>query len=147
MIETVVVTGGGTGGHLKVADAFIDELFKRGINIIFIGSSNGQDKFWFENDIRIKEKYFLDTKGVVNKKGFGKIASLFNIFSKTIYCLNLYFKYKIKVVISVGGFSAAPATFASILKRDCNLYIHEQNSKMGKLNELTSKFATEVFFI
>lgn len=145
MIETVVVTGGGTGGHLKVADAFIDELFKRGINIIFIGSSNGQDKFWFENDIRIKEKYFLDTKGVVNKKGFGKIASLFNIFSKTIYCLNLYFKYKIKVVISVGGFSAAPATFASILKRDCNLYIHEQNSKMGKLNELTSKFATEVF--
>lgn len=145
MIETVVVTGGGTGGHLKVADAFIEDLYKRGINIIFIGSSNGQDKFWFENDTRIKEKYFLDTRGVVNKKGFGKIVSLFNIFSKTIYCLNLYFKYKIKVVISVGGFSAAPATFASILKRDCNLYIHEQNSKMGKLNELTSKFATEVF--
>ena len=145
MIETVVVTGGGTGGHLKVADAFIEEFYKRGINIIFIGSSNGQDKSWFENDIRIKEKYFLDTRGVVNKKGFGKIASLFNIFSKTIYCLNLYFKYKIKVVISVGGFSAAPATFASILKRDCKLYIHEQNSKMGKLNELTSKFATEVF--
>ena len=145
MIETVVVTGGGTGGHLKVADAFIEEFYKRGINIIFIGSSNGQDKSWFENDIRIKEKYFLDTRGVVNKKGFGKIASLFNIFSKTIYCLNLYFKYKIKVVISVGGFSAASATFASILKRDCKLYIHEQNSKMGKLNQLTSKFADEVF--
>jgi UDP-N-acetylglucosamine--N-acetylmuramyl-(pentapeptide) pyrophosphoryl-undecaprenol N-acetylglucosamine transferase len=145
MIKTVVVTGGGTGGHLKVADSFIEELYKRNINVIFIGSSNGQDKFWFENDKRLKEKYFLDTRGVVNKKGLGKVASLFNIFSKTIYCLNLYFKHKIDIVISVGGFSAAPATFASILKRNCKLYIHEQNSKMGKLNEITSKFATEVF--
>ena len=49
------------------------------------------------------------------------------------------------MVISVGGFSAAAATFASILKFGCKLYIHEQNSKMGKLNEITSKFATDVF--
>ena len=145
MMETVVITGGGTGGHLKVADAFIEEFFNRGINVIFIGSSNGQDKAWFEHDRRLKKAIFLDTKGVVNKKGFGKFLSLFNIFSKTIYCLSLYSKYNIKTVVSVGGFSAAAATFASILKMNCKLYIHEQNSKMGKLNEITSKFATEVF--
>ncbi|QKF78582.1 undecaprenyldiphospho-muramoylpentapeptide beta-N-acetylglucosaminyltransferase [Arcobacter defluvii] len=145
MIETVVVTGGGTGGHLKVADAFIEEFYNRGINVIFIGSSNGQDKAWFEHDRRLKKAIFLDTKGVVNKKGFAKFISLFNIFSKTLYCLSLYSKYKIKTVISVGGFSAAAATFASILKMNCKLYIHEQNSKMGKLNQITSKFATEIF--
>ncbi|MCG3716629.1 glycosyltransferase, partial [Aliarcobacter butzleri] len=49
MKETVVITGGGTGGHLKVADAFIGEFYRRDIDIIFIGSSNGQDKAWFEN--------------------------------------------------------------------------------------------------
>lgn len=145
MNETVIVTGGGTGGHLKVADAFIEEFHKRGINVIFIGSSNGQDKAWFENDKRLKKAIFLDTRGVVNKNSFGKVTSLLNIFSKTIYCLNLYSKYNIKMVISVGGFSAAAATFASILKCGCKLYIHEQNSKMGKLNEITSKFATDVF--
>ena len=145
MSKTVVVTGGGTGGHLKVADAFIEEFHNRGINVIFIGSSNGQDKAWFEHDKRIKETFFLDTKGVVNKNFFGKITSLLNIFSKTLFCLNLYFKNDIKTVVSVGGFSAAAATFASILKFKCKLYIHEQNSKMGKLNEITSKFATEVF--
>ena len=145
MNETVIVTGGGTGGHLKVADAFIEEFHKRGINVIFIGSSNGQDKAWFENDKRLEKAIFLDTKGVVNKTPLGKILSLLNIFSKTIYCLNLYSKYNIKMVISVGGFSAAAATFASILKFGCKLYIHEQNSKMGKLNEITSKFATDVF--
>ena len=145
MIGSVVITGGGTGGHLKVADAFIEELYNRGIGIIFIGSLNGQDKAWFENDKRLKKAIFLDTRGVVNKNSFGKVTSLLNIFSKTIYCLNLYSKYNIKMVISVGGFSAAAATFASILKFGCKLYIHEQNSKMGKLNEIPSKFATEVF--
>lgn len=144
-MNTVVVTGGGTGGHLKVADAFIEEFHNRGFNVIFIGSSNGQDKTWFEHDKRLKEAIFLDTRGVVNKKGFGKISSLFNIFSKTLFCINLYSKYNIKIVVSVGGFSAAAATFASIFKRNCNLYIHEQNSKMGKLNQISSKFAREVF--
>ena len=145
MSKTIVVTGGGTGGHLKVADAFIEEFYNRGISVIFIGSSNGQDKAWFENDRRLKKAIFLDTKGVVNKSGFGKILSLLNIFSKTIYCLNLYSKYNVKTVVSVGGFSAASATFAGIVKIGCKLYIHEQNSKMGKLNEITTKFATEVF--
>ncbi|MFA6741978.1 MAG: UDP-N-acetylglucosamine--N-acetylmuramyl-(pentapeptide) pyrophosphoryl-undecaprenol N-acetylglucosamine transferase [Arcobacteraceae bacterium] len=145
MNETVVVTGGGTGGHLKVADAFIEEFHNRGINVIFIGSSNGQDKSWFENDRRLKKTIFLDTRGVVNKNSFGKVTSLLNIFSKTMQCLAVYSKYNVQTVISVGGFSAAAATFASILKFGCKLYIHEQNSKMGKLNEITSKFATEVF--
>jgi UDP-N-acetylglucosamine--N-acetylmuramyl-(pentapeptide) pyrophosphoryl-undecaprenol N-acetylglucosamine transferase len=145
MSGTVVITGGGTGGHLKVADAFIEEFHNRGIGVIFIGSSNGQDKAWFEHDRRLKKAIFLDTRGVVNKSGFGKVLSLLNIFSKTLYCLNLYSKYNVKTVVSVGGFSAAAATFASVLKIGCKLYIHEQNSKMGKLNQITAKFATEVF--
>ena len=141
----VVITGGGTGGHLKVADAFVNEFKKRGIPIIFIGSSNGQDKQWFENDKRFESTYFLDTKGVVNKNTFGKVTSLLNIMKKTIFCLKLFNKYNVKTIISVGGFSAAAATFASIIKPGCKLYIHEQNSVMGTLNKVTSRFATEVF--
>ncbi|MGB6329426.1 MAG: undecaprenyldiphospho-muramoylpentapeptide beta-N-acetylglucosaminyltransferase [Halarcobacter sp.] len=145
MKDSVVITGGGTGGHLKVADAFINEFNKRGIKPIFIGSINGQDKSWFENDKRLKETFFLDTKGVVNKKGLGKITSLFQILKAMYKCFGIYNKHKIKTVISVGGFSAAPATFASVLSLGCKLYIHEQNSVMGKLNELTSRFATNLF--
>ena len=145
MRGTVVITGGGTGGHLKVADAFIEEFYNRGTSVVFIGSSNGQDKAWFEHDRRLKKAIFLDTKGVVNKNFLGKITSLLNIFSKTMYCLNFYSRNDVRTVISVGGFSAAAATFASILKFGCKLYIHEQNSKMGKLNEITQRFATEVF--
>ncbi len=145
MKKCVVVTGGGTGGHLKIADVFIEEFKKRDIEVIFIGSSNGQDKAWFEDDKRLKKAVFLDTYGVVNKKFIGKITSLLNIFKKVITCLKIFSKYKVKSVISVGGFSAAPASFASILNPKCDLYIHEQNSVMGKLNQITSKFAKEIF--
>lgn len=141
----VVITGGGTGGHLKVAKAFIDEFHKRGISPIFIGSKTGQDEQWFKDERKLKKSFFLDTKGVVDKNFLGKIKSLFQIIKEVNHCLNIFDKAEVKTVISVGGFSAAPATFASVLSFGCKLYIHEQNSKMGKLNELTSRFATEVF--
>ena len=141
----VVITGGGTGGHLKVADSLIEEFSRRGIKTIFIGSQNGQDKDWFENDKRLSESYFLESRGVVNKKGLGKIKSLFEILRAMNKCFEIFKKHNINKVISVGGFSAAPATFASILSFGCKLYIHEQNSVMGKLNQISSKFASEVF--
>lgn len=146
MKGSVVITGGGTGGHLKVARAFIDEYYEElAIEPYFIGSQNGQDKKWFEHYPKIKKSYFLDTKGVVNKGFFGKIKSLFQILKETNRCMNLFEKLDVQTVISVGGFSAAPATFAAILTSNCKLYIHEQNSYMGRLNKLTSRFASEVF--
>lgn len=145
MKKTVVVTGGGTGGHLKVADAFIEEFHKRGYKVIFIGSANGQDPSWFEDDKRLKKAIFLDTRGVVNKNFLGKIQSLMQIVSQVSKCRTIFQKFKVSTVVSVGGFSAAPATLAAITTVDCYLFIHEQNSVMGKLNEKTARFASEVY--
>jgi len=142
--NTIVVTGGGTGGHLSVAKSLIYEFKNRGYEVIFIGSSKGADRSWFENDEHIFKTYFLDTKGVVNQGAFGKVKSLLMIFKAMIKCLKVYKQYNVSKVVSVGGFSAAPASFASIFFK-ADLYIHEQNSVMGKLNQITSKFAKEVF--
>ncbi len=145
MHGAVVITGGGTGGHLKVAKAFETEFISRGVHCIFIGSVNGQDKQWFEHDIKLRKAIFLDTRGVVNKGFFGKVKSLFQIYTAMSHCQEVFDKADVKTVISVGGFSAAPATFASVFRSNCKLYIHEQNSVMGKLNKLTARFATEMF--
>ena len=144
MIHTVIVTGGGTGGHLSVARSFIDELYDRGYKVIFIGSQKGQDKQWFENYSKLSKTYFLDTKGVVNQNAMGKIISLFMIFKAVLKSRKIIQDNNVTKVISVGGFSAAAASFASILTKT-DFYIHEQNSVVGRLNKLTSKYAKEIF--
>ena len=144
MSKVVVITGGGTGGHLSVARSFIDEFYKNGYKVIFIGSTKGQDKQWFENEPKLYKKYFMDTKGVVNQNFFGKFSSLWMISKAVIKSIKIFKTYNVTKVVSVGGFSAASASFASILT-NIDFYIHEQNSVMGRLNRLTARFAKEIF--
>lgn len=144
MSRYIVVTGGGTGGHLSVARSLIDELYSRKYKVIFIGSTKGADKAWFEKYDKIEKTYFFETKGVVNQNLFGKFASLFAIFKFAFFCKNIFKEYGVKKVISVGGFSAASASFGAIIS-GIELYIHEQNSVMGNLNKITSKYAKELF--
>ncbi|MEA3384636.1 MAG: UDP-N-acetylglucosamine--N-acetylmuramyl-(pentapeptide) pyrophosphoryl-undecaprenol N-acetylglucosamine transferase [Campylobacterota bacterium] len=144
MDNTVVVTGGGTGGHLSVAKSFIEEFYNRGYKVIFIGSAIGQDKQWFENEPKLYQKYFLDTKGVVNQNILGKFHSLFLIFKAVVKSRSILKKYNVSKVISVGGFSAASASFAARIT-DTDFYIHEQNSVVGRLNKISSKWSKELF--
>ncbi len=140
----IAITGGGTGGHLSIAKAIKEELNSRGIDPIFIGSSYGQDEKWFSHESGFSKKCFFDTTGVVNKKIVAKLFSLGNILKYSFKCKSIFKKNEIDIVFSVGGYSAAPASFASILY-DKKLFIHEQNAIMGKLNKLLAPFASEVF--
>ncbi len=140
----IAITGGGTGGHLAIAKALKDELNLRGIKPIFVGSNNGQDKAWFENDEGFCKKIFLDSKGVVNKKGFAKLITIAGVLKNIISCIKLINKEGITKVISVGGYSAAPLVLAAIISKK-ELYIHEQNAIKGALNKISSPFAKAVF--
>ena len=140
----IAITGGGTGGHLSVARAIKNELNDRGIKPIYIGSQNGQDKSWFEGDEGFSQSYFFDTRGVVNKGKLGKIKSLFNILLDAFNTRRLFKEHNITHVFSVGGYSAAPASFASVFFGK-KLYIHEQNAHIGALNKLLKRYATAFF--
>ncbi len=140
----IVITGGGTGGHLAIAKALKNELNKRGIKPVYIGSTKGQDRAWFENDNGFKKSYFLESQGVVNKKGLNKFKALTAIFNSSLTCKDIFKKENITKVICVGGYSAAPASFASLISKT-DLYIHEQNAVMGRLNKILKPFAKEFF--
>ena len=137
---SIVITGGGTGGHLAIAKSIGLELKNREIKIIFIGSTYGQDMAWFKDSDIFDEKIFLDSSGVVNKKGLSKIGSLLNIISLSFECKKVLKDKDVKALFSVGGYSAAPATFYSLFFRK-PLFIHEQNHAIGRLNKLFKPFS------
>ncbi len=139
-----VITGGGTGGHLVIAAVLEKVLSQRGHEVIFIGSSSGQDRMWFEKGSGFTHTYFLPTTGVVNQKGLGKVAALWRIGKAFMRSRALLKEFDAVGVISVGGFSAAPASFAALSRR-VPLFIHEQNAETGRLNALLKPYA-RVFF-
>lgn len=136
----IIITGGGTGGHLSIARSLAKELNKRGQEVAFIGSTSGQDMAWFKDSSEFKQSFFLPSKGVVNKSGIAKLASILNIIKLCLKAKNTLKNLKARAVISVGGYSAAPASFAAVICK-IPLFIHEQNVSTGKLNSLLKPFA------
>lgn len=134
------ITGGGTGGHLMIAEALVEAAVNDGHEAIFIGSTKGQDQKYFGEHSRFSHVYFLETTGVVNQKGIGKFKALYKVFKAFLEARKILKTHHIQATYSVGGFSAAAASLATLsLFRP--LFIHEQNAKMGRLNGLLKPFA------
>ena len=137
----ICITGGGTGGHLMIAEALVEAAVASGHEAIFIGSKNGQDRKYFEARSAFSHVYFLESTGIVNKKGLGRIKAIYKAFLAFLQARTILKKHKIRVTYSVGGFSAAAAAFAS-LSRFMPLFMHEQNAVEGRLNKLLKPYAT-----
>ncbi|WP_309496679.1 UDP-N-acetylglucosamine--N-acetylmuramyl-(pentapeptide) pyrophosphoryl-undecaprenol N-acetylglucosamine transferase [Sulfurovum sp.] len=136
---SIIMTGGGTGGHLAIIKA-VKEYLKE-CELIYVGSTKGQDKQWFENDEDFAHTYFFETRGVVNQGALGKVKSLLMMAKAMFKSIKIIRKHKASVVFSVGGFSAAPMAFAAKITRT-PLVIHEQNAALGSLNKLLQPYAT-----
>ncbi len=140
----LVVTGGGTGGHLAIARALLDAVMAQGDEAVFVGSTAGQDGMWFGAGSGFKQTYFLETTGVVNRRGVMKAAAVLRTLRAAWRARTILKRYRPDAVISVGGFSAAPASFAA-LTLGIPFFIHEQNAVMGRLNRLLKPYAKSIF--
>ncbi len=134
---SIALTGGGTGGHLAIVAAVKEHLKS---DTIYIGSVRGQDRTWFENDSDFKKTYFLESTSVVDKGKLGKIFALLNVAKQVAKARKILKENGVKAVLSVGGYSAAPASVAALTLR-IPLVIHEQNAAVGTLNRYLRPFA------
>jgi UDP-N-acetylglucosamine--N-acetylmuramyl-(pentapeptide) pyrophosphoryl-undecaprenol N-acetylglucosamine transferase len=140
----IVVTGGGTGGHLEVARLLRDGFGRRGVPSVFIGTTRGQDRRWFPTDDGFAVRYFLDTRGVVDRGPAARLASLVLILRATATALRLLRRHAAQAVVNVGSYAAAPASFAAVLRRT-PLFIHEPSARVSPLSRLLRPYAAGVF--
>jgi len=127
-----------------IALSLAEKAREQGHKVMFIGSISGQDRQWFGSSTLFDEVHFLDTTGVVNKSGFGKLVALWKVFKALLQSRTLIRTFHADAVVSVGGFSAAPAAMAAVVT-GVPLYIHEQNAVTGKLNRLLRPYAKRFF--
>ncbi|MFH1479826.1 MAG: UDP-N-acetylglucosamine--N-acetylmuramyl-(pentapeptide) pyrophosphoryl-undecaprenol N-acetylglucosamine transferase [Pseudomonadota bacterium] len=140
----IALSGGGTGGHLASLRVLKKAFMEQGVDSILIGSTYGQDSHWFAGEEGFAARYFLDTRGVMGRGFFNKIISLSMVIMGVIKSIHILRRHKVKAVLSVGGYAAAAASFASVILR-IPFFIHEHNTVAGQLHRLLSPFARVIF--
>lgn len=138
----VIISAGGTGGHIYPALAIIKKIkeMEPESEFLYIGTHNRM-----ENDIVPKHGIPFKT---IEIYGFSK-----NILKDFKTVKKFYVAYKearqmIKefnpdVVIGVGGYVTGPVLFAAS-KLGVKTFIHEQNSIPGKCNKFLSKYVNMI---
>ena len=137
MAFSVVLSAGGTGGHVFPAQALAERLTTAGYDITFVTDRRGNsfsDKFPECSEIRVF------AKGYAGKGLSGKISALFFLGVGTMQCVVRFLIRRPSAVVGFGGYAAFPACLAAIALK-IPLILHEQNSVLGGANRFLGKHA------
>lgn len=140
-MKRIVLTGGGTAGHVTPNIALIPRLQELGYDIHYIGSYNGIEKKLIE-EMHIpyygissgKLRRYFDLKNFTDPfrvvKGYAEARSIMK-------------KLKPNIIFSKGGFVAVPVVLAAHHKH-IPVICHESDMTPGLANKLALPFATKI---
>lgn len=138
-----MVTGGGTGGHIYPALAFVKRVKELApeTEFMYVGTENGLES-------QIVPKYHVPFE-TIRIQGFRRSLSLQNV--KTVYLFlnsirkakKLIKEFQPDVVIGTGGYVSGSVVYAAQQLKIPTI-IHEQNSVPGVTNKFLSKYATKI---
>ena len=140
-INRVVISGGGTGGHIFPAIAIADEIKRRNpkVDILFVGAEGKM-----EMERVPKAGYFikgLPIVGFQRKFSFSNFLLPFKLLKSLLRARRIIKQFNPQLVIGVGGYASGPTLKIAQLLRIPTV-IQEQNSFPGKTNILLSKKAS-----
>lgn len=138
---TVVIAGGGTGGHVTPALAIAEALVAAGRapeEILFVGSTRGIERRL------VPEAGFaivlLPGRGVERRLSLQAVGAVLQIMAGVVRGFWLMLRSRPRVVVSVGGFASVPCAAAAVALR-IPLVVAEQNAVPSAANRLFGRFA------
>ena len=140
----IILSGGGTGGHIYPALTIADEIKKLHpeAEIIFVGTQQGLEK-----DIIPRYGYplkFIEVAGFKRSLSFDTLRSFGKLFTGLSDAYGILKNEKPNLVIGTGGFVCGPITFMAAL-HNVPACIQEQNAMPGVTNKILSRFVKKVF--
>ena len=134
----VIISAGGTGGHIYPALAIINKIKEKepDSEFLYIGTHNRM------------EKDIVPSKGIpfrsiemygFSKKVFQNIKTVKCLFKAFKECKKIIKEFNPDIVIGVGGYVTVPVII-SAKKLGYKTFLHEQNSLPGKSNKFLSKY-------
>ena len=140
-MKHIVLTGGGTAGHVTPNIAMIPRLKELGYKISYIGSYEGIEKKLIEE---LGIPYYGISSGKLRRyfdvKNF---TDPFRVLKGFTEAKKLMKELKPDVVFSKGGFVTVPVVIAAS-RRKIPTFIHESDMTPGLANKICIPFATKV---
>lgn len=140
MKGTVLISGGGTGGHIMPGMALYEEFKRKGHKaILLVGDSDV--KFSSLNIIEDVQKYNAPTmwKNIINVPAF-----IFKFSSALLWSVRFISKNNVTAVIGMGGYVSAPSLVAAMIRK-IPIYLCEQNVVPGMVTSFFAKYAQAIF--
>ncbi len=139
----VLLSGGGTGGHVYPAIAIANRIKEDypDAEILFVGTAKG-----IESEIVPKYGYNIETvtvQGFKRKIDLDNVKRVFKLFKGLEQSRKVVKKFKPDIVIGTGGYVSGPVLFNASMRKIPTV-IHEQNSFPGVTNKILSKMVTRV---
>src|ERR1043166_7134157 len=142
-VTTLMIAGGGTGGHIYPAIAIAREFVSRDASrrAVFVGTQRGLEK-----TIVPKAGFpleFIDVGGLKGKGAGELVKTLFRLPLGFLQAWRLVGKHQPASVLGVGGYSSGPVLAAAKL-RGVPTVIHESNAFPGVANRALARVVTKV---
>ena len=142
-IMKILMTGGGTAGHVTPNIALCPELKKQGFQISYVGTKNGIEKELIENE---NIDYYGIEAGKLrryfSKENLRDISKIWRGFIESLKYIDLI---EPDVVFSKGGFVSCPVVWAAWVKK-VPVIIHESDLTPGLANKLSMPFARKICY-
>ncbi len=139
----VLITGGGTGGHINPALAIAQKVKSENPSddILYVGSRNS-----LESELIPKEGFefkAVTAKYLKRKITFDNIKTLFASAKGVMESFKIINEFKPSIVVGTGGYVCGPVVLAAHLKKVPTMIL-EQNVYPGVTNRLLSRIADGV---
>ncbi len=143
-MKTVIITGGGTGGHIYPGISIANAIKKKQpeTQIVFVGAKGG-----LEEDVIAKESFKLHLLRIGKLNNVSKQTKLLTLFFIPIaffQSLFLLFKYRPTITIGVGGYASGPMVICAYLL-GFKTAIWEANAIPGMTNRILYSFSHYLF--
>lgn len=140
--KRIVLTGGGTAGHVMPHFALLDDFRNSGCELAYIGSSGIEKSLVEGAGLRF---YQIQAGKLRRYFSFKNFTDLFRIVIGFVQSLAILLKLRPSVVFSKGGFVTVPVVFAAWVLR-IPIVSHESDLTPGLANRLAGPFAKKIFY-
>ena len=140
--KKVMLTGGGTVGHVMLNKLLVPELINQDMEPHYIGSKKGIEKNIIKDlDIPYHDISSGKLRRYISLENF---KDIFKVVKGVFDAKKILKREKPLFVFSKGGFVSVPVVLAAAAT-DTPVYIHESDLTPGLANKIAGKFATKVF--